>query len=69
MNNEVTIDVDQLREDLINYFGTAMFSGNPMAMMELEEVKRASDYEVVKIAQKNNVDLRNYIIEPHPYTR
>ena len=67
MNNEVTIDVEELREDLITYFGTAMFNG--MAMMELEEVKRASDFEVVRIARKNNVDLRNYIVNPNPYRR
>ena len=69
MNNEVTIDVEGLREDLITYFGTAMFNGNPMAMMELEEVKRASDFEVIRIARKNNVDLRNYIVTPNPYRR
>lgn len=52
MNTEVTIDVDALREDLINYFGTAMFCSNPMAMIELEEVKRANDFELVRIAKK-----------------
>lgn len=31
------MDYDKLRGDLRDYYGTAMFNGNPMAMMELEE--------------------------------
>ena len=36
------VDIDKLRDDLEDYFGTAMFSGNPQAMMDFEIVKRAS---------------------------
>ena len=32
MNN---IDIERLRKDLIDYFGTAMFGVSPIAMMEL----------------------------------
>ena len=62
MNNEVYIDVEALRNYLIDYFGTAMFNGNPVAMFELEKVKNASGYEIVSIAQKNNINLNKYIV-------
>ena len=39
------VDINRLREDLINYFGTAIFY-NPMAIMELEEVKKASESKI-----------------------
>ena len=53
------IDVDDLRSDLINYFGTAS-SYNPLAMADVIRVESASDYEVVDIALKNGFDLTKY---------
>ena len=55
------IDVDSLREDLINYFGTAM-QYNKMAMMDLIKVEKASDEEVVNIAIKNGFNIYDYEI-------
>jgi hypothetical protein len=54
------LDYDRLRRDLVDYYGTAMYSGFPMAMMELEQVKRASETELEKFAKKAGVDLRKY---------
>ena len=54
------INTYKLRKDLEDYFGTAMFSGNPQAMMDLERVKRASDTELVSIAQKCGFNINNY---------
>lgn len=59
---EYEIDVDRLRRDLKDYYGTAMFNASPLAVMELSKVERASDREIVEMAQKNGVDLRKYII-------
>lgn len=54
------IDIDRLRDDLEDYFGTAMFSGHPQAMMELEEVKRASEQELISIARKCRFNIDDY---------
>ena len=54
------IDINKLREDLINYFGTAM-GMFPMAIMDLNEVYNATDEELITIAIKNNFNLENYI--------
>lgn len=53
------IDVESLREDLKNYFGTAM-QYYPVAMIDLTKVESASDEEVINIAIKNGFDLSNY---------
>lgn len=53
------IDYDKLRNDLIDYFGTAM-TFNSMAMSDLIRVERASNDELVEIALKNNFDLNKY---------
>ena len=38
MEKEIIIDVDDLREDLIDYFGTGMFNVSPAMMIMLEKV-------------------------------
>lgn len=56
----MTINVEALRRDLEDYFGTAAFSGLLMAMMDLSRVENASPEELVRIAQKNGFDLTKY---------
>ena len=58
----MTINIDELRSDLIDYFGTAMIT-NPMAIVDLTKVENASPEELVKIAQDNNFDLEDYEIK------
>ncbi len=54
------VDYEKLREDLINYFGTAMTSGIPMATADLIEVEKATDEELIRIARRNGINLNNY---------
>ncbi len=61
METEYEIDVDRLRGDLEDYYGTAMTGGFPMAVMDLSNLDRASDAEVVEIARKEGVDLSKYL--------
>lgn len=58
---DIDIDIERLREDLIDYFGTAMFC-NPNAMMDLEKVKKASEEELIRIAKDNKFELDKYRI-------
>ena len=62
-----TINVEKLRNDLIDYYGTAMFNTSPLAIIELSKVEKASNYEIIKIAKNNNFDLNKYI--EYPKTR
>lgn len=56
------IDIEKLREDLIDYYGTAMFNASPLAVMELTKVENATPEELIQIALKNKIDLSNYQI-------
>ena len=54
------IDISKLRDDLEDYYGTAMFSGMPMAVVELTQAESASPQELVDMAQRAGFDLRDY---------
>lgn len=58
----ITIDIDRLRKDLIDYFGTAK-EIYPIAMIDLVNKETASDEEIVRIAIKNNFNLYNYEVK------
>ena len=44
------MDIEILRQQLMDYYGTAM-STFPIAMMELSEVENASDEEIIEMAE------------------
>ena len=54
------IDISRLRDDLEDYYGTAMFSGMPMAVIELSQAETASPQELVDMAQRAGFDLGRY---------
>ena len=54
------IDIEKLRKDLIDYYGTAMFNASPLAIIELTKVENASPQELINIALKTNFDLTEY---------
>ena len=58
---EYEIDVDRLRRDLMDYYGTAMFNDFAMAAMNVQFIEMASDQDLIAIAQKEGVDLTKYI--------
>ena len=55
----MNINVEKLRKDLIDYFGTAM-SFMPIAVMEISRVEKATKEELIKIAKENGFDLSKY---------
>ena len=54
-------DLEKLRTDLINYFGSAT-TVISNALIDLIEVENATDNELINIAIKNNINLNNYIL-------
>ena len=46
----------------MDYFGTAVFSASPLAIMDLSRVEWASYLDIVKLAHENGMDLREYIM-------
>lgn len=61
MENE-NYDYERLRNDLINYFGTAT-SFSPVAFMDVIKVEHASNNELISIAYSNNFDLNDYKVK------
>ena len=53
------LDYERLREDLIDYYGSAMMY-NPMAVIELSDVENASDFKLEQIAIQNGFNLSDY---------
>ncbi len=54
------IDIDSLREDLINYLGSAMMY-NITAQADLIFITSCSNEELLEYALQNDFDLSNYI--------
>ncbi|MGI6221741.1 MAG: hypothetical protein ACOYIP_07770 [Coriobacteriales bacterium] len=57
-----TIDVDKLRAYLLDYCGTAMFSGFPAALIDVVDIQRADGIELCKIAERLGIDLRRFVV-------
>ena len=51
-NNNNYNNNEKVRKQVVDYYGTAMFNGNPMAMMELENVKRMNNEQLQREARK-----------------
>ena len=54
------INIERLRKDLLDYFGSAMVSGFPPAMMDVMRIESASTETLIRIASENGVDLGKY---------
>ncbi len=57
------IDVDELRDCLEDYYGTAMFGGFPAAVIDLAESEDMSGEELCRKAEELGIDLRKFVIE------
>ena len=47
---KVQIDVDKLREDMIDYYGSATFVGSPFAMGDVIAMEEASPTQLIRRA-------------------
>ena len=56
------MDYERLREDLKDYFGTAM-QFYPAAVIELYIVESASNEKLIDIANSNGFDLSEYEVK------
>ena len=59
----VDIDIDALRAYLLDYCGTAMFLGFPVAVLDVADIERASGEELCEMAERLGVDLSRFVIE------
>ena len=57
---EKKFDIDRLRKDMKDDYGTAMMNGFPTAMMDLSKVESSTPEELLRMAQERGVDLGRY---------
>ena len=57
------INVDELRDYLEDYCGSATFSGFPGAVADLAEIGDADDYELCEKAEELGIDLERFAID------
>ena len=53
------IDIDKLKSDLIDYYGTAI-EFYPQTVIDLSKIEYASEEQLINIALSNNFDLSIY---------
>lgn len=58
-----TIDVDALKECLVDECGSAMFNGFPAAFLDLSDVERMSGRELCRKAEEIGIDLRRFEVK------
>ncbi len=54
------IDIDSLRDYLLDYCGTAMFGGFPAAVLDVSDIESMSPRELYEAAERMGVDLRRF---------
>ena len=57
------IDADALRDYLMDYCGSAAFSGFPAAIFDVAEIESMSGEELCEKAEELGIDLRQFIVE------
>ena len=55
-------DIDAIRNDLENYYGTAYVNVSPVAMVDLINLDNKSDYEIICMAINMGINLDNYYV-------
>ena len=58
-----TIDVDKLRDEMIEINGSAAFSGFPAALVDLADAECASGEELCRMAERQGVDLERFVVD------
>jgi hypothetical protein len=57
------INIEVLRNDLINYFMGLAYVVSPVAFMNVAEVEKATPEELVEIAINNGFSIENYLVK------
>lgn len=56
----VRVDIDELRDCLVDYCGTAVYSGSPAAVIDLAEIEYANAEELFRKAKELGIDSADF---------
>lgn len=60
---EIEVDVDQLRESLLDCVGSAAGVGFPAAMLDVVDIEDESPQELLARAEREGLNLRNFAVD------
>lgn len=60
---KVEVDVDQLRESLIDHAGSAAGVGFPAAMLDVVDIEDEAPQELLARAEREGFDLRDVAVD------
>ena len=61
-SHTITIDTEQLRKYLIDYFGSGIFVGFPTFIVGISEIENMSPQELIELAENIDVDLERFAV-------
>lgn len=60
---KINVDVDQLREDLLDRAGNAAGVGFPASMLDVMDIEDESPQELLDRAEREGLDLRDFAVD------
>ncbi len=60
MDEKILVDVDKLREALVDDMGSAVFAGSPWAIADVAELEDADPHDLIREAEERGWDLRRF---------
>ena len=60
---EIEVNVDQLRESLLDCAGSAAGVGFPAAMLDVADIEDESPQELLARAEREGLDLRDFAVD------
>lgn len=60
---KIDVDVDQLRESLLDRVGSAAGAGFPAAMLDVMDIEDESPQELLSRAEREGLDLHDFAVD------
>lgn len=60
---KIDVDVDQLRESLLDRAGSAAGAGFPAAMLDVMDIEDESPQELLSRAEREGLDLCDFVVD------
>lgn len=63
MSESIRVEIDALRDYLLDYCGGAMFSGFPAAVLDVVDIEQVDSCELCQMAERLGIDLRKFEVQ------
>ena len=63
MSESIRMDADALRDYLLVFCGSALFSGFPAAVLDVVDIEQADSYELCQMAERLGIDLNKFEVQ------